>query len=77
MRHRILNLNDHVVVCGVDRHAVRFLDEMLRDRTGNWRIEEIRMPKGSAFAGRTLQADGLRRTHEIAVLAVRTSDGSY
>jgi voltage-gated potassium channel len=57
-------------------HVVRFLDEMLRDRTGNWRIEEVQIPKGSSLAGKTLQQADLRRTHDIAVLAVRNHDGS-
>jgi voltage-gated potassium channel len=58
-------------------HVVRFLDEMLRDRTGNWRIEEVSIPKGSVLAGQTLQQADLRHGYEVVVLAVRSSDGRY
>jgi len=58
-------------------HVVRFLDEMLRDRSGNWRIEEVSIPLGSNLAGTTLEQADLRRRFDVAVLAVRAGDGRY
>jgi len=58
-------------------HVVRFLDEMLRDRTGKWRIEEVFIPNGSDLAGKTLREADLRGGYDIAVLAARDREGRY
>jgi len=58
-------------------HVVRFLDEMLRDRTGNWRIEEVVVPKGSGLAGKTLLQADLRNSYGVGVLAARDQGGRY
>jgi len=58
-------------------HVVRFLDEMLRDRTGNWRIEEVSIPAGSGLVGKTLQQADFRRCYDVGVLAARDRDGRY
>jgi voltage-gated potassium channel len=58
-------------------HVVRFLDEMLRDHTGKWRIEEVSIPEGSRLAGQTLRQADLRRSHDVAVLAARDRANLY
>lgn len=58
-------------------HVVQFLDEMLRDRTGNWRIEEVAIPSGSGLVGETLKQADLRGRYDIAVLAARDRNGAY
>jgi voltage-gated potassium channel len=58
-------------------HVVRFLDEMLRDRTGNWRIEEVSIPRGSRLAGQTLLEADFRQSYDVAVLAARDREGLY
>jgi voltage-gated potassium channel len=58
-------------------HVVRFIDEMLRDRAGNWRIEEVTIPAGSGLVGQSLQQADLRGIYDVAVLAVRDRDGRY
>ena len=57
--------------------VVRFLDEMRRDRSKT-RIEEVDIPDGSRFAGRSLREMDFRKSTDLLVLAVRvTEPGGY
>mgnify|MGYP002630863398 CR=1 FL=1 len=57
--------------------VVHFLDQMLRDREKNLRIEEIAVPANSALDGRTLGQADLARRENALVMAVRDPDGGY
>jgi voltage-gated potassium channel len=57
--------------------VVQFLDEMLRDRERNYRIEEVEIPAGSKFVGQTLGAAKLRSIADISVLSIRPAGGRY
>ncbi len=57
--------------------VVQFLDEMLRDRDQNRRIEEIHVPEGSALSGKTLVQANLPSLTESHVIAVKQADGTY
>ena len=52
-------------------NVVEFLDEMLRDRELNLRIEEVEIPVGSPFAGKTLRDSRIRDVTDALVLAIR------
>jgi voltage-gated potassium channel len=52
-------------------NVVEFLDEMIRDRDLNLRIEEVQIPPGSAFAGKTLRESRIRDVTDALVLALR------
>jgi voltage-gated potassium channel len=52
-------------------NVVEFLDEMIRDRDMNLRIEEVAIPSGSAFAGKTLRESRIRDVTDALVLAIR------
>ncbi len=56
--------------------VVRFLDDMLRDREGRWRIEEVALGDSAPLVGQSLREVNLRGRYEITVLAVRGSDGA-
>ena len=58
-------------------HVVRFLDEMLRDQKGNWRIEEVVVGEGSDLVGRRLLEADLGRRFDVAVLAARDRAGEH
>lgn len=58
-------------------HVVKFLDEMLRDRDRNMRIEEIAVPAESRLAGNTIGEANIRRDDEVGVLAVKLPGGAY
>jgi voltage-gated potassium channel len=49
--------------------VVSFLDRMLRDKSAR-RVEEIAVPAGSPYAGRTLAESELRKIGNVLVLAV-------
>ena len=51
--------------------VVEFLDLMLRDKDKNLRIEEISVPVGSSFCGRTLRDVALRKYGNVLVIAIR------
>ena len=55
--------------------VVGFLDQMLRDRNRNLRIEEVDVPDGSPFLGQTLGELDPNRTANLMLLAVRHPDG--
>jgi voltage-gated potassium channel len=48
-----------------------FLDQMLRDRDKNLRLEEIVIPPGSSLAGTALKDTPIRRETRVLVVAVR------
>jgi voltage-gated potassium channel len=52
-------------------NVVEFLDEMLRDRDMNLRIEEVDIPKESGFAGKSLRESRIRDVTDALVLAIR------
>lgn len=52
-------------------NVVEFLDEMLRDRDLNLRIEEVDIPTGSGFAGKSLRESRIRDVTDALVLAIR------
>lgn len=52
-------------------NVVEFLDEMIRDRDMNLRIEEVVIPAGSAFAGKMLRESRIRDVTDALVLAIR------
>jgi voltage-gated potassium channel len=54
--------------------VVKFLDEMLRDRSASYRIEEVRLGDGAIRLGATLREARLRERFGMTVLAVRASD---
>jgi len=51
--------------------VVSFLDEMLRGREKNFRIEEFQIPEGSKLAGKSIISSGIYTEAGIPVLAVR------
>ena len=57
--------------------VVHFLDQMLRDREKNLRIEEVAVPARSALAGRTVGHADLARRENALVMAVRDPAGDY
>lgn len=57
--------------------AVHFLDRMLHHREGEQlRIEEVRIPEGSALEGERLARAGIRELG-VLVIAVQEADGTY
>lgn len=52
--------------------VVTFLDQMLRDRDRNLRIDEVRIPEGSSAVGSTLGEIDLRNRSDAMLLACRT-----
>jgi voltage-gated potassium channel len=58
-------------------NVVEFLDEMIRDRDMNLRIEEVAIPIGSAFAGKTLRESRIRDVTDALVLAIRDRDRAF
>ena len=51
-----------------------FLDQMVRDKDKNLRLEEIAVPRGSSFVGMALKDTPIRRETRALVVAVRGSD---
>jgi voltage-gated potassium channel len=54
-----------------------FLDQMLRDKDKNLRLEEITIPDKSSFVGMMLKDTPIRRETRVLVVAVRESDRSF
>jgi voltage-gated potassium channel len=54
-----------------------FLDQMLRDKTKNLRIEEAIVPERSTFVGTSLKDSPIRRETKLLVIAVRDKDRSF
>jgi len=57
-------------------HVVSFLDQMLKERGATVRIEEIRVPAGSKWAGRDLGGLKLRENFGLTALAVREGESA-
>jgi voltage-gated potassium channel len=57
--------------------AVRFLDDMLRDRRVAYRIEEVRLGDKAPELGATLRDARVRERYGMTVLAVSSADGSW
>lgn len=51
--------------------VVRFLDEMLRDQRGTFRIEEVTVAAGVGLDGKTLREADVRGRFGMSVLAIR------
>jgi voltage-gated potassium channel len=51
-----------------------FLDQMLRDKDKNLRLEELTIARGSSFAGMALKDTPIRRETRALVIAARGSD---
>lgn len=56
--------------------VVRFLDEMLRDKTSAYRIEEVEVAGGGRLDGMRLGDARIREEFGMGVLAVRTGSGA-
>jgi voltage-gated potassium channel len=54
-----------------------FLDQMVRDKDKNLRLEEVAVPRGSSFVGRSLKDVPIRRETGALVVAVRGSDREF
>ncbi len=54
-----------------------FLDQMVRDKDKNLRLEEVAVPRGSAFVGKALKDVPIRRETRALVVAVRGSDRAF
>ena len=54
-----------------------FLDQMLRDKDKNLRLEEVVVPPGSPFLGMMLKDTPIRRETRLLVVAVRATDRSF
>jgi voltage-gated potassium channel len=54
-----------------------FLDLMVRDKDKNLRLEEVAVPRGSAFVGKALKDTPIRRETRALVVAVRGSDRAF
>jgi voltage-gated potassium channel len=54
-----------------------FLDQMLRDKTKNLRIEEAVVPEKSSYVGVSLKDSPIRRETKLLVIAVRHKDRSF
>jgi voltage-gated potassium channel len=54
-----------------------FLDQMLRDKTKNLRIEECVVPETSSYVGVTLKDSPIRRETKLLVIAVRDKDRTF
>jgi len=55
--------------------VVTFLDEMLRDRDQNLRVEEITVPEGAPNVGRRIRDLELEKLPGILLLAIKDGDG--
>ena len=54
-----------------------FLDQMLRDKTKNLRIEEAIVPENSTYVGVSLKDSPIRRETKLLVIAVRHKDRTF
>jgi voltage-gated potassium channel len=54
-----------------------FLDQMLRDKDRNLRLEEVVVPRGSTFVGMALKDTPIRRETRALVVAVREGDRHF
>ena len=61
----------------VHPHVTEFLDVVMRDRSIELRLEEIVVPDGSPFVGRSLRGAQVRDRTGALVLALRNPDGTF
>lgn len=54
-----------------------FLDQMLRDKDKNLRLEEVVIGRGSSFVGMALKDTPIRRETRLLVVAVRSTDRTF
>lgn len=54
-----------------------FLDQMLRDKSKNLRIEELVVPDGSSLVGTALKDTPIRRETRLLVVALRTANRQF
>jgi voltage-gated potassium channel len=54
--------------------VVKFLDQMLRDKDKNLRIEELLVGAGSPLSGKSLAELALGARHDVLVMAVKVGD---
>ena len=57
--------------------VVQFLDNMLRDKATNRRIEEVAVPENSKLAGNSLAAASFRDFGDALVVAIRDEEGQH
>ncbi|HEX9728683.1 MAG TPA: NAD-binding protein [Gemmatimonadales bacterium] len=57
--------------------VVSFLDQMLRDKGGSLRVEEVVVPTDGTGAGKTVEALGFRDLDGTVLLAARHPDGRF
>lgn len=55
--------------------VTQFLDQMLRDRSQNLRIEEVTVPDDSPLVGLQLRESAIRKESDVLVIAVRDAGG--
>jgi voltage-gated potassium channel len=56
--------------------VTEFLDQMLRDKEQNLRIEEVTIPEASPLCGLALRDTAIRKVSDVLVLAIREVTGS-
>ena len=54
-----------------------FLDQMLRDKTKNLRIEECIVPETSSYVGTSLKDTPIRRETKLLVIAIRDKERTF
>jgi voltage-gated potassium channel len=57
--------------------VTEFLDQMLRDKDKNLRLEEVVVPAGSPFVGLMLKDTPIRRETRALVVAARSADRAF
>jgi voltage-gated potassium channel len=57
--------------------VTEFLDQMMRDKDKNLRLEEVAIPEGSGFVGTMLKDTPIRRETKLLVVAVRGEDRAF
>jgi voltage-gated potassium channel len=55
--------------------VTQFLDDMLRDKDQNLRIEEATIPEASPLVGLALRDTAIRKVADVLILAIRDSGG--
>ncbi len=57
--------------------VMQFLDQMVRDKDRNLRLEELPVPADSSFAGLSLRQAPFRSAANVLVIAVRDAQGTF
>ena len=57
--------------------VVEFLDQMLRDKDQNIRIEQVELRRGSPLVNKKLSETKIRKSTDVLVIAIRDRDGGY